>query len=113
MSNIKSSLKLAAVHSLHTLGLSRLAAQSLGVVGTILTFHEIHDDFDTELRTGCPVSFLEASIRWLRDTGWEIVTLDNALARLNDGKRNRRFAVITFDDGYRDNITRALPILRR
>jgi peptidoglycan/xylan/chitin deacetylase (PgdA/CDA1 family) len=113
MSNIKSSLKLAAVHSLHAVGLSRLTAPSLGVVGTILTFHEIHDDFDTELRTGCPVSFLEASIRWLRHTGWDIVTLDDALVRLRNGEEKRRFAVITFDDGYRDNITRALPILRR
>jgi peptidoglycan/xylan/chitin deacetylase (PgdA/CDA1 family) len=41
------------------------------------------------------------------------VTLDDALSRLHDCTQIRRFAVITFDDGYRDNITRALPILRR
>jgi peptidoglycan/xylan/chitin deacetylase (PgdA/CDA1 family) len=112
MGSIKSSFKLAGVRGLHALGLSRLSAPALGVRGAILTFHEIHDDLDSELWTGCPTSFFERSIRWLRNAGWDIVTIDEALIRLRDREQNR-FAVITFDDGYRDNITRALPILRR
>ena len=51
-------------------------------------------------------------IQWLRRAGWDIVTLDEAVDRLQDFAQLRRFAVITFDDGYRD-ITRALPMLRR
>jgi peptidoglycan/xylan/chitin deacetylase (PgdA/CDA1 family) len=113
MSNIKSSLKAATIHGLHALGLARLAAPALGVKGAILTFHEIHDNLDSELWTGCQTSFLERSIRWLRNAGWDIVTLDEALDRLHHRAQERRFVVITFDDGYRDNITRALPILRR
>jgi peptidoglycan/xylan/chitin deacetylase (PgdA/CDA1 family) len=113
MSNIKSSLKLAGVHGLHASGLPRLVAPALGVRGVILTFHEIHDDLDTELWTGCQTSFFERSIRWLRNAGWDIVTLDEALTRLRGRAQKRRFAVITFDDGYRDNIIRALPILHR
>ena len=113
MSNLKSSVKLAGIHRLHLSGLAHLVAPALGVKGVILTFHEIHDDLDSELWTGCPTPFFERSIRWLRDAGWDIVTLDEALNRLHDCAQTRRFAVITFDDGYRDNITRALPILRR
>jgi peptidoglycan/xylan/chitin deacetylase (PgdA/CDA1 family) len=113
MGGVRSSLKLAAINGLHALGLSRLAAPVLGVRGAILTFHEIHDDLDSELWTGCRTSFFEKSIRWLRNAGWKIVTLDEALARVRDHEYEHRFAVITFDDGYRDNITRALPILRR
>ena len=111
--NIKSSLKLAVVRGLHASGLTRMIAPALGARGVILTFHEIHDDLDNELSTGCPTPFFEKSISWLRNSGWDIVTLDEALTRLRDGAQTRRFAVITFDDGYRDNITRALPILRR
>jgi peptidoglycan/xylan/chitin deacetylase (PgdA/CDA1 family) len=113
MSNLKSSVRLTAIRGLHALGLAHLVAPALGVRGTILTFHEIHDDLDSELWTGCPTQFFEKSIRWLRHAGWDIVTLDEALNRLQDCAQTRRFAVITFDDGYRDNITRALPILRR
>ena len=113
MSNLKSSVKLAGIHRLHLSGLAHLVAPALGVKGVILTFHEIHDDLDSELWTGCPTPFFERSIRWLRDAGWDIVTLDEALNCLHDCAQTRRFAVITFDDGYRDNITRALPILRR
>ena len=113
MDNIKSSLKLVGVRALHALSLSRLSAPALGVRGAILTFHEIHDDLDSELWTGCQTSFFERSIHWLINAGWDIVTIDEALTRLRDREQKRRFAVVTFDDGYRDNITRALPILRR
>jgi peptidoglycan/xylan/chitin deacetylase (PgdA/CDA1 family) len=113
MRNLQSSVKLAGIHGLHATGLAHLVAPALGVRGVILTFHEIQDDLDSELWTGCPTPFFERSIRWLRDAGWDPVTLDEALNRLHDSAQSRRFAVITFDDGYRDNITRALPILRR
>ena len=113
MGSIKSSLKLAGVRALHALGVSRLSAPILGVRGAILTFHEIHDDLDSELWTGCQTPVFERSIDWLSNAGWDIVTIDEALTRLRDREQKRQFAVITFDDGYRDNITRALPILRR
>jgi peptidoglycan/xylan/chitin deacetylase (PgdA/CDA1 family) len=59
--------------------------------------------------------YLETVILTLRDCGFEIVGLDAAIHRLqmpSDGPC-RPFAVLTFDDGYRDNIEFALPILRR
>ena len=113
MSNLKRSVKLAGVRGIHASGLAHLVAPALGVRGVILAFHEIHDDLDSELWTGCPTPFFERLIFWLRGAEWDIVTLDEACNRLHDRAQTRRFAVITFDDGYRDNITRALPILRR
>ncbi len=112
MRSLKSSLKVASIQGLHVSGVAHLSALALGVRGVVLAFHEIQDDVDRELRTGCPTFRFERLIRWLRHAGWEIVTLDDALDRLHDPAETRRFAVITFDDGYRD-IARALPILRR
>jgi peptidoglycan/xylan/chitin deacetylase (PgdA/CDA1 family) len=113
LSSLKRSVKSAAVHSFHVSGAARAAPRMLGVKGAILLFHEIQDDANTELDTGCSAAFFEQCIRWLRSAGWEIVTLTDAIERLNRDAPGRNFVVVSFDDGYRDNISRALPILRR
>lgn len=112
-SGITAALKSAALHGLHASGMARLAAPVLRVRGAILALHEIQDDPDSELQTGCSTVFLEKCIRWVRANGWEALTLDAAVARLGEERPGNPFVVFTFDDGYRDNVTRALPILHR
>jgi len=51
---------------------------------------------------------LAALNRW-----FTVLPLREAAARLRDGTLPRRSACVTFDDGYADNVTLALPILRR
>src|SRR6202022_3312562 len=95
---------------------SRLAAplrERLGGAGVILLLHEIHDDLARELMTGCPPSLLTVVVNGLRRDGWDIVGLDEALRRIAHGVAATPFAVLTFDDGYRDTLSRALPILER
>jgi peptidoglycan/xylan/chitin deacetylase (PgdA/CDA1 family) len=113
MGSVKSSLKSCVFQALHASGVTRIFASAFGVKGVILLFHEIQDDLDSELWTGCPTALFERCIQWLQSAGWDIVPLEEALRRLNSDEPTQPFAVITFDDGYRDNITRALPILRR
>ena len=49
---------------------------------------------------------------WLK--GWfNMLSLDDAVARIKTGTLPTRAACITFDDGYADNYQVALPILRR
>ena len=43
---------------------------------------------------------------------FQVMPLDEAVSRLGTGTLPTRAAVITFDDGYADNATHALPILR-
>jgi len=58
--------------------------------------------------------FLEAVIVRLRAAGLDIVSLDEAAARLRgDGDTDRRFACLTFDDGYLDNLEHAFPVMKR
>lgn len=80
--------------------------------GIALMFHEIHADVDAELRTGCDAAQLERIILALRAANREIVTIDEGLRRLAD-PGSKPFALLTFDDAYRDNLTNALPVLER
>lgn len=57
--------------------------------------------------------FLEEIIVGCRKQNVDIVDLDEALRRLGSDEPENRFAVFTFDDGYKDNLEFALPILRK
>jgi peptidoglycan/xylan/chitin deacetylase (PgdA/CDA1 family) len=87
---------------------TRLAARAV-----IILFHEIQQDCRSELMTGTSVSLFENSLDWLQREGWAFVSLDECLRRLSSNDRSYRYAVLTFDDGYRDNVSVALPILER
>jgi peptidoglycan/xylan/chitin deacetylase (PgdA/CDA1 family) len=56
--------------------------------------------------------FLRAMLAHLRTLEIDIVTMDEAHARLSQGDFARRFACFTLDDGYRDNRDFALPVMR-
>jgi peptidoglycan/xylan/chitin deacetylase (PgdA/CDA1 family) len=89
--------------------LSRL---TFGSTGAILMFHEVQENPDDELRTGCSLGFLDTLVRGLIAAGWDIVALDDALRRIRSRTGNR-FVVMTFDDGYRDTFDRARLVLER
>lgn len=56
--------------------------------------------------------FLESVIVKARAAGFDIVPMDEAIARLR-ARRAKPFIVLTFDDAYRDNLIHALPVLRK
>ena len=91
-------------------------------IGAVLMFHHVRP-FAPATRGYAPnrlleitPAFFEAVIVKVRALGFEIVTLDEAVARIKQagqGAKVQRFAALTFDDGYRDNRDFALPILRQ
>ena len=86
------------------------------VRGIVIMMHELNDGPEghaRELKTGLTAKSLDSIVTFLRRDGWDIVALEEALTRLERGDDLGRFAVLTFDDGYRDTLTRALPILER
>ena len=72
--------------------LSRL---TFGSIGAILMFHEVQEDPDDELRTGCTPGFLDGLVRGLIAAGWDIVTLDEALRRIRYRTGSRFTATAT------------------
>jgi peptidoglycan/xylan/chitin deacetylase (PgdA/CDA1 family) len=85
--------------------------------GMILTFHHVRPlrerDFAPNRLLEITPEFLDRTLSMLRDKGFEIVALDEVPVRLAAGQGGPPFAALTFDDGYRDNVEHALPVLRR
>jgi peptidoglycan/xylan/chitin deacetylase (PgdA/CDA1 family) len=98
----------------HLTGLSRAIAIRYRGRGIVFILHSVVDDdrFYPDEPLRCPLGKLERILRWLKSEGIEFVNLDDAVKRLSVPS-TRPFAVFTFDDGYADNFTRALPVMER
>jgi len=98
----------------HRSGISRAIAQRYRGRGVIFMLHSVVDDdaFYPEAMLRCPVGRLDWIIRWLKANDADLVSLDEAIVRL-DQPQSRFFAVFTCDDGYADNFTHALPVMER
>jgi len=85
--------------------------------GVIFTLHRVLPDDPADFSPNAILQvrpeFLEFTIQRVRELGLDIVDLDEAIRRIEDPERTRPFVVFTFDDGYRDNLRYALPVLRR
>ncbi|HRZ02658.1 MAG TPA: polysaccharide deacetylase family protein, partial [Burkholderiaceae bacterium] len=79
---------------------------------TILIFHRVLPAPDALLHDVWPAAVFEERMRWLRGA-FNVLPLDQAVQRLRAGTLPARAAAITFDDGYRDNVEVAAPILAR
>jgi len=85
--------------------------------GIIFTLHRVLPDDPADFSPNAILQvkpdFLEYTIRKIRALGFEIVDIGEAVRRIEAEFPEKRFAVFTFDDAYRDNLKYALPILRR
>ena len=57
-------------------------------------------------------AFLDSALSRMAALGFDLVTMDEALRRTGE-PAGRSFAALTFDDGYRDTLQEALPVLER
>jgi peptidoglycan/xylan/chitin deacetylase (PgdA/CDA1 family) len=66
------------------------------------------------LQVSVTTSRLETQMRWFARMGYRTISLDEAARSLEAGRAvpRRRF-VVTFDDGYVDTLTHAVPVLER
>lgn len=104
--------------ALHYSGASSALAPLTRGVGIIFMMHHIrpaHDEpFDPNGLLAITPDFLAAAVRRVRDRGWDIVSISEAVERLSAPQppNARPFAAFTIDDGYRDNLEHALPVMK-
>jgi peptidoglycan/xylan/chitin deacetylase (PgdA/CDA1 family) len=94
------------------LGLFKLVASFSRGRGALLMLHEIHADDTLARFDGCTGAQLDRMLAAIRRWNIDIIAMDEVLPRLLSDNP-RQFVVITLDDGYRDNLTNALPVLER
>jgi peptidoglycan/xylan/chitin deacetylase (PgdA/CDA1 family) len=86
-------------------------------VGAILTLHHVRparsEAFQPNRLLEVTPDFLEEVIVRLKRADIDLITLDEMRRRLVERTFWRRFVCFTFDDGYRDNLRHAYPILQR
>lgn len=85
--------------------------------GVILTLHHVRksrsDGFQPNALLEITPQFLDQVLGFIRSEGYDIIPLDQVPARLADRDSDRFFVALTFDDGYRDTLDQAWPVLAR
>jgi len=94
--------------------LFRLAANLLQTLEprlNILMYHRVMPDLDPLRPWEIDQQQFRQHMQWISAV-FNVIPLSEAVEQLKNGSLKRRSLAITFDDGYLDNATHALPILK-
>jgi peptidoglycan/xylan/chitin deacetylase (PgdA/CDA1 family) len=86
--------------------------------GTCLLYHQVTTEINESIFLSpyisltVPVNEFEQQIDYI-SKHYDCVTLPYAVERLAEGTLSNGTIIVTFDDGYRDNLVHALPVLER
>jgi peptidoglycan/xylan/chitin deacetylase (PgdA/CDA1 family) len=75
----------------------------------ILTFHRVNDENDPFL-PAIPTAVFAARMAYIA-RHYRVLTVEDLVERVRQGTVPRNALALTFDDGYRDNLSHAAPIL--
>jgi peptidoglycan/xylan/chitin deacetylase (PgdA/CDA1 family) len=82
----------------------------------ILMYHGVREGLRTKhpyFETNTSPILFELHMQFLRENGFVAAHLDQAVEAIAANERGTQYVVITFDDGYRDFYTHALPVLEK
>ena len=116
MAGLKHTIIRGGLESLYFSGAHIALRPFVGGVGAILTLHHVRpprpDRFQPNRLLEVTPRFLTRVVKALRRSGLDLVSLDEMHRRMIEGDFSRRFVCLTFDDGYRDTLQWAYPILK-
>ena len=116
MAALKKTILRGGLETLYFSGFYQLMRPLLGGVGAILTLHHVRparpDAFQPNRLLEVTPQFFARLVRRLRRARVDLISLDEMHARLIAGEFKRRFVCITFDDGYKDVMQYAYPVLK-
>ena len=117
MTGLKKTIIRTGLETLYFSGAHLAMRPFVGGVGAILTLHHVRpprpDRFQPNRLLEVTPDFLEGVMRYLRRAKIALVSLDEMHRRLLEGDFRQRFVCITIDDGYRDTLQWAYPILKQ
>jgi peptidoglycan/xylan/chitin deacetylase (PgdA/CDA1 family) len=117
VSGLKKTILRTGLETLYFSGAYQMLRPFVAGVGAILTLHHVRpprrEHFQPNRLLEVAPDFLDKVVRYLRRCRLDLVSLDEMHRRLREGDLGRRFVCITIDDGYRDTLEWAYPILRR
>ena len=107
----------ASLSALHFSGVDNLLKPMTHGTGAIFMLHHVLPAtplaFAPNRHLEVTPEFLDRVIRLVIARGFDIISLDEARARLREGELDHPFVCFTFDDGYRDTLHHAYPIFKR
>src|SRR5262245_20069562 len=114
--SLRGGLTRRAAGVLYETGAMRLASWLAGYAGgrpvfPILTYQRVNNDNDP-LLPAVPTTLFERHMAYVA-SAYRVMCLDEMVERAAKNSLPRNTLAITFDDGYRDNLTDAAPVLRR
>ena len=116
MKQFRNAIIRAGLGALYFSGAHHVLRPIFSGVGAIFMLHHVRPpraaDFQPNRHLEVTPQFLRVMLAHLRSRGIDIVTMDEVHHRLTNRRFERRFACLTFDDGYRDNRDHALPVMR-
>jgi len=116
MKQFRNNVIRAGLEALYFSGAHHLLRPLLSGIGAIFMLHQVRPPREAEFQPNRHLEvapeFLRATLRHLRSRDIDIISMDELHERLIQSNFGRRFAAFTLDDGYRDNLDHALPVLR-
>jgi len=116
MAGLKQTIIRGGLESLFFSGAHFALEPFVGGVGVILTLHHVRpprpERFQPNRLLEVTPWFLARMVKLLRYSRVDVVSLDEMHRRMTEGDFRRRFVCLTFDDGYRDTLEHAYPILK-
>jgi peptidoglycan/xylan/chitin deacetylase (PgdA/CDA1 family) len=113
---LKKTVIRAGLETLYFSGAHALMRPFVGGIGAILTLHHVRprrpDAFQPNQLLEITPRFLGKVVRKLQRRQLDLISLDEMHRRLSEGDFKRRFVCVTIDDGYRDTLQWAYPILK-